>query len=57
VLALELEMLPDGIVEKAHPAEAYRGSADASAAVDLPQPAATTRSARSTRFFPARLAL
>jgi hypothetical protein len=28
VLSLQLEMLPDGIVENAHRAEAYRGRPD-----------------------------
>ena len=47
VLALQLEMLPDGIVEYAHLAEPYRGREDGSAA---------TADARCTRFLPARFA-
>jgi hypothetical protein len=42
VLALELDVLADGVLENPHRAEAYREAA--------------TGSARSTRFFPARLA-
>ena len=47
VAALQLEMLPDGIVEYAHRAEPYRGRVDGSA---------TTTEAVSTRFLPARFA-
>ena len=47
VLALQLEMLPDGIVEYAHRAEPYRGGEDGSG---------TSSRARSTRFLPLRFA-
>ena len=47
VLALQLEMLPDGIVEYAHRAEPYRGGEDGSG---------TSARARSTRFLPVRFA-
>ena len=48
MLALELEMLPDGIVENAHRAEAYRGMEDASGSGRCV--------ADSTRFLPPRFA-
>ena len=53
VLALEVEMLPDRIVENAHRAEAYRGVRDVSGSRPRAQaqPAAAS-SARSTRFLP-----
>ena len=47
VLALQLEMLPDGIVEYAHRVEPYRGREDGSG---------TSARARSTRFLPVRFA-